>query len=197
MHEYLKNKIKTSIKSNIFLKEKIEKTLKNKIIKASIKIIKCLKNKNKIMICGNGGSACDSMHFSSELINKFKNERPALPAISLNSDIAVITSISNDLFYEEIFSRQIEALGNENDILILISTSGNSKNLISAIKKAKEKNIKIIAMTGNKGGLIKKQITNDDINICIPSNNTARIQESHIFIIHCMCEIIDKIIFNI
>ena len=151
--------------------------------------LNALKNDKKILIAGNGGSAADSQHFSAELTGRFKKERIPLPAIALTTDTSALTAIGNDYGYEYVFSRQLEALGNEGDIFIGISTSGNSKNIIEAISKAKEKNIKIITLLGKDGGQIKDL---GDINIIIPSNDTPRIQEMHIMVLHMICQIIDE-----
>lgn len=158
-------------------------------------IVQCLLNNNKILSCGNGGSAGDAMHFSSELLNRFESERPSLPAIALSTDINTITAIANDYRYEDIFSKQIKAIGHPGDVLLAISTSGNSKNIIEAIHAAHQRNISIIALTGNQGGNIAKILNPSDVNICIPANRTARIQEAHLVIIHSLCDMIDKELF--
>ena len=151
--------------------------------------LNALKNNKKILIAGNGGSAADSQHFSAELTGRFKKERISLPAIALTTDTSALTAIGNDYGYEYVFSRQLEGLGNEGDIFIGISTSGNSQNIIEAIKMAKEKNIKVITLLGKDGGKMKNL---GDINIIIPSNNTPRIQEMHIMILHMICMLIDN-----
>ena len=159
------------------------------IKKAAEVCLNALKNGNKILIAGNGGSAADAQHFSAELTGRFKKERISLPAIALTTDTSALTAIGNDYGYEYVFSRQLEGLGNEGDIFIGISTSGNSKNVIEAIKKAKEKNIKVITLLGKDGGKMKNL---GDINIIIPSNETPRIQEMHIMVLHMICQIIDE-----
>jgi len=151
--------------------------------------LNALKNNKKILIAGNGGSAADAQHFSAELTGRFKKERISLPAIALTTDTSALTAIGNDYGYEYVFSRQLEGLGNEGDVFIGISTSGNSQNIINAINKAKEKNIKIITLTGKDGGRMKEL---GDINIIIPSNDTPRIQEMHIMVLHMICQIIDE-----
>lgn len=151
-------------------------------------IITCFDNKNKLLIIGNGGSAADAIHFAEELVGRYKKNRKALPALSL-CEPTLITCCANDFGYESIFKRQIEALGHEGDILISFSTSGNSKNIIEAIKEANSKKIKTISFLGNKGGEAKDI---SDINIIVPSNNTARIQEIHQFIFHNICEYLDS-----
>jgi D-sedoheptulose 7-phosphate isomerase len=162
---------------------------------ASESIVQCLLNNNKILCCGNGGSAGDAMHFASEMLNRFESERPSLPAISLVSDMNTVTAIANDYGYDEVFSKQIKALGQHGDILMAISTSGNSKNILQAIHSAHQRDMRIIALTGNDGGEIAKLLHPEDIEICVPSKRTARIQESHLVIIHTLCDIIDRQLF--
>ncbi len=159
-------------------------------------IIQCLLNEGKLLCCGNGGSSGDASHFASELINRFELERSALPAIALTTDSAVITSIANDYQYEHIFARQIEALGLKTDCLIAFSTSGNSKNVINAIQAAHAKSMSVLAITGKRGGEIRKILNNEDIEICIPFEKTSRIQEIHLIVIHILCDLIDKHLFN-
>ena len=160
----------------------------NEIFQIAKLILKTIKKNNKLIFCGNGGSAADSQHIAAEFICKFKKNRRPLPAISLTVDTSVITSISNDFSFEYVFSRQIQALGKKSDCLIGISTSGNSKNIKNAFIEAKKKEIKCIALLGNKGGFLKKYA---DIPIIINSSNTARIQEAHIFLMHLLCEYVD------
>lgn len=160
------------------------------------KIVQCLLDGHKILSCGNGGSACDALHFSSEMLNRFKHERPSLPAIALTADIATLTSIANDSHYNEVFAKQIRALGQPGDILLAISTSGNSPNILNAIKAAHDRDVKVIAMTGYDGGRIPGILQEDDIEIRVPAFETARIQETHLLIIHCMCDIVDFQLFG-
>ena len=158
-------------------------------------ISQSLLNNNKILTCGNGGSAGDAMHFASEMLNRFEAERPSLPAIALPTDINTITAIANDYHYNEIFSKQIKALGHAGDILLAISTSGNSKNIVEAIKAAHQRDMRVIAMTGNEGGDMAGLLEADDIELRVPSNRTARIQEIHLLIIHSLCDMIDRELF--
>jgi phosphoheptose isomerase len=160
------------------------------------KIVQCLLEGHKILSCGNGGSACDALHFSSEMLNRFKHERPSLPAIALTADIATLTSIANDSSYSEVFAKQIRALGQEGDILLAISTSGQSPNILTAIKAAHDRNMIVIAMTGYDGGKIPGILKENDIEIRVPAQDTARIQETHLLIIHCMCDIVDYQLFG-
>jgi phosphoheptose isomerase len=160
------------------------------------KIVQCLLDGHKILSCGNGGSACDSIRFSSEMLNRFKHERPGLPAISLNADIAILTSIANDYSYNDVFAKQLRVLGQSGDILLAISTSGNSLNVLNAIKAAHDKKIIVIAMTGGDGGKIAAQLQDDDIEIRVPAQEVARIQETHLLIIHSICDIVDYQLFG-
>ncbi len=156
----------------------------------------CLKDGFKILSCGNGGSAADAQHFSSELLNRFDQDRPGLAAIALTTDSSTLTSIANDYQYSEVFAKQIRALGQQGDALLAISTSGNSDNVSAAVNAAHEKNMKVIALTGRDGGAIAKLLNNDDIEVRVPSKNTARTQEVHLLVIHCICDIIDHQLFG-
>ncbi|EKD70723.1 MAG: phosphoheptose isomerase [uncultured bacterium] len=168
----------------------------NIIAEASEEIVQALLEGHKILTCGNGGSACDALHFSSEMLNRFKQERPALPAIALTADIPTITSIANDYHFSDIFAKQVRAIGQPGDLLLAISTSGNSTNVVNAIKAAHDKNMGVIALTGCDGGKIVDHLQERDIEIRVPSHETARIQETHILIIHCICDIIDFRLFG-
>jgi D-sedoheptulose 7-phosphate isomerase len=145
----------------------------------------------KILSCGNGGSAADSQHFSSELLNRFEMERPGLPAIALTTDASTVTSISNDYAYEEIFSKQVRALGKPQDVLLGISTSGNSENVIRAIEAAHERGMRVVALSGRDGGRMADLFEEGDVEIRVPATRTARIQEVHLVVIHCLCDLID------
>lgn len=165
---------------------------KNKINEFAGIILAAFKEGKKVLICGNGGSAADAQHLAAELIGRYKKERKGFPAIALTADIPTLTAISNDYGYKFLFSRQIEALGQKGDVVILISTSGKSPNLLEAAKKAKEMDIATVALLGKDGGGLKEAC---DLPIIVSSNNTPRIQEMHILIIHAMCELIeDKIL---
>jgi D-sedoheptulose 7-phosphate isomerase len=163
------------------------------IEKIAGEIINAYKRNNKILICGNGGSAADAQHFAAELVCRFKKDRMALPAIALHTDTSAMTAIGNDYGFEKVFARQVEALGSSGDILFAISTSGNSKNVIEAIKAAKEKEMITVGLLGNDGGLMKGMC---DFSVIINSRDTARIQESHITVIHILCEIIENSLFG-
>jgi len=155
-------------------------------------MVQSLRADGKIMACGNGGSAGDSQHFSAELLNRFERERRPLAAIALSTDTSTLTSIANDYSYQEVFSKQVYALGRKGDVLLAISTSGNSPNVIEAMKVAKEKGIRIVALTGKGGGKMAALLGAEDIHLCVPAERTARIQEVHLLAIHCLCDGIDQ-----
>ena len=158
-------------------------------------MVRCLLENGKILCCGNGGSAGDAQHFSAELLNRFERERPGLPALALTADSSTITAIANDYSYEEIFSKQVSALGQAGDVLLAISTSGNSANVIQAIKAGRDREMLVVALTGNDGGEVARSLSDKDVEIRVSSNSTARIQEVHLVVIHCLCDFIDTQLF--
>ena len=170
--------------------------LPDAIVKAADIMIKCLANGHKILACGNGGSAGDAQHFSAELLNRYEMERPSLPAIAISTDTSTITSIANDYTYDDIFAKQIRALGNKGDVLLAISTSGNSVNVVNAIKDAHNRGMHVVAMTGKDGGAMAPLLENSDAEIRITAKKTARIQETHLLVIHCLCDAIDQALFG-
>jgi D-sedoheptulose 7-phosphate isomerase len=155
-----------------------------------------LSNGNKILACGNGGSAADCQHFAAELIGRFERERLPLPALALTTDSSIMTAVSNDYSFNEVFAKQVQALGQAGDILLAISTSGNSVSIVNAINAAYEREMHIVALTGKGGGEIGKLLTDADVNICVPHDRTARIQEVHLLTIHCICDGIDVALFG-
>jgi D-sedoheptulose 7-phosphate isomerase len=185
-------RIAQHFEQSIATKRQAHDQLHTKIAQASEMIYHCLNTGHKIMSCGNGGSAGDAQHFSSELINRFETERQALAAIALTTDSFALTSIANDYAYENIFSRQVEALGKTGDILLAFSTSGESANVVKAIRLAHKMDIQVIALTGKQGGKIRTLLKLDDIELCVPSDSTARIQEVHLVLIHCLCDLLDQ-----
>jgi len=162
------------------------------IARAGQLMAQSLLNDGKILSCGNGGSAADSQHFSAELLNRFEMERPGLPAIALTTDSSTLTSIANDYAYEDIFAKQITALGRENDVLLAISTSGNSENVNRAIAAAHDRAVKVVALSGHDGGRMAGLLSDDDVEIRVPAERTARIQEVHLVVLHCLCDLIDR-----
>lgn len=189
-------RIKHNFNESIQTKINAADSLVGDIAEAGDMMVQCLLNNNKILSCGNGGSAGDAMHFSSEMLNRFESERPSLPAMALTTDMNTITAIANDYSYQQIFSKQIKALGQAGDILLAISTSGNSKNVVDAIDTAHQRNMHVIALTGRNGGEMATLLTSDDVEIRVPSESTARIQETHLLVIHCLCDIIDRQLFE-
>jgi phosphoheptose isomerase len=189
-------RVKHNFSESIQTKINAADTLADVLAIACEKIVQCLLDGHKIMSCGNGGSACDAMRFSSQMLNRFKHERPSLPAIALTADLATLTSIANDYSYNDIFAKQVRALGQAGDVLLAITTSGNSANVVNAIKAAHDKNIIVIALTGGDGGKIPDILYDDDIEIRIPAHEVARIQETHLLVIHCICDIVDFQLFG-
>lgn len=161
------------------------------ITAAAARITDCLLQDGKVLSCGNGGSAADAQHFSSELLNRFEMERPGLPAIALTTDSSTLTSIANDYAFAEIFSKQVRALGQAGDILLAISTSGNSPNVVRAIDAAHERGMHVIALTGRDGGAIARALTDEDLELRVAADRTCRVQEVHLLVIHCLCDLVD------
>ncbi|MDD2872380.1 MAG: phosphoheptose isomerase [Azoarcus sp.] len=157
----------------------------------------CLINNGKILACGNGGSAADAQHFAAELVNRFEMERPPLAAVALTTDSSTLTSIGNDYDFVQIFSKQVRALGQPGDVLLAISTSGNSANVIDAINAAHEREMRVVALTGKGGGSIADLLGDDDIHLCVPADRTARIQEVHLLVLHCLCDGIDCLLLGV
>ena len=167
------------------------------VIEAAIRLmVHSLQAGGKIMACGNGGSAADAQHFSAELLNRFEKERAPLAALALTTDTSTLTSIANDYAYDQVFSKQVSALGRQGDVLLAISTSGNSPNVKAAIDAAHVRGVRVIALTGKGGGTIAAQLRSDDIHLCVPADRTARIQEVHLLTIHCLCDGIDALILG-
>ena len=188
----MEQEIRELISESIATKQRIL-SMTSLIAQSTEILIECLKQGGKILVCGNGGSAADAQHMAGELIGRFEVEREGVPCIALTTDSSVLTAWANDYSYEAVFARQVNALGRKEDVLVAISTSGMSKNVISAIKEAKKKGMKIVALTGKDGGVLN-QIENV-FNIIVPSYQTSRIQEVHITIIHIWCKLIEDVLF--
>ena len=167
-----------------------------RIVRAAERLANCLRQGGKILICGNGGSAADAQHFAAELVNRFEIERPGLAAIALTTDSSALTSIANDYAFEQIFARQVRALGRSGDVLLAISTSGNSPNVLTAMSAARELGLSTVALTGRNGGRIAGSLGAEDIELRAAATATARIQEVHILIIHCLCDLVDHRLFD-
>lgn len=190
--DFLIDKLKAQVQANIDVSRELAEKHLILILDIALKIANVVKNGNKIILCGNGGSAADSQHIAAEFINRFRKNRDPLPAIALTTDTSVLTSIGNDFGFEYIFSKQIAALGSKGDVLIAISTSGKAKNVINAVDKAKQKGVYTIGLTGDGGGDLKNIV---DICLKVPSHDTATIQQAHILIGHLLCEIIEEVLF--
>jgi len=166
------------------------------LVSAAEMIVEGLLGGSKILSCGNGGSAADAQHFASEMLNRFERERPGLPAFALTTDSSTLTSIANDYAYQEVFAKQIGALGHPGDVLLAISTSGNSLNIVRAVESAKEQQMKVVALTGGDGGRVATLLHEEDIELRADSGSTARIQEVHLLCIHCLCDLVDTLLLG-
>ena len=191
----MQHRIRQLFQASIETKQQALEVLPPYIEQASLVMVNALLNEGKILSCGNGGSAGDAQHFSSELLNRFERERPSLPAVALTTDSSTITSIANDYSYNEV-SKQIRALGQPGDVLLAISTSGNSANVIQAIQAAHDREMLVVALTGRDGGGMASLLLPEDVEIRVPSKITARIQEVHLLAIHCLCDLIDRQLFG-
>lgn len=189
----MKKIIEEAINESIFVKENTLQSQSDTIIAIAKAMIACLKKGGKIIFCGNGGSAADSQHLAAELVGRFQKDRRALAAIALTTDTSIITSLANDFGFEAVFSRQVEALAKKGDVLVATSTSGNSANILAAVKIAKARRLTTIAFTGGEGGKLAKLC---DISLIVPSHVTARIQEAHITVGHILCQLVEKEIFS-
>ena len=184
-------RVKDNFAESIRIKTDAGLRLAADIARAAELITACLLNGNKLLSCGNGGSAADAQHFAAEMLNRFELERPGLPAIALTTDSSVLTSIANDYQYADVFSRQVRALGQTGDLLLAISTSGNSHNVIQAIDAAHDRSMQVLALTGRDGGQVTEILGKTDLELRVPADSTARIQEVHLMIIHSLCDLID------
>ena len=173
------------------------KSLAPAIEEAARHMVHCLTQGGKILACGNGGSAADSQHFASEMVNRFEQERPGLAALALTTDTSTLTSIANDYAYDQVFARQVKALGQPGDILLAISTSGNSPSVLQAVAAAHARSMHVIALTGRSGGGLAEQMTDHDVFLCVPAESTARIQEVHLLTIHCLCDAVDSVLLGV
>ena len=178
------------------LKRAAAAVLTEPLARAADIMVEALRGGGKILACGNGGSAADAQHFAAELVNRFEMERPPLAAVALITDTSSLTSIANDYAYLQVFSKPLRALGRRGDVLLAISTSGNSANVIDAVQVAHELGIRVVALTGNGGGKMSAALRPEDAHLCVPHKKTARIQEVHLVCIHCLCDAIDTLLFS-
>ena len=184
--------VKTLFDESIRAKQAARTALPAAIARAATLLCTCVDARNKVLSCGNGGSAGDAQHFSSELLNRFERDRPGIAAMALTTDASTVTSIANDYSYQEIFSKQVKALGRSGDLLLAISTSGNSDNVNRAIVAAHEAGMHVIALSGRDGGPMATRLNSHDVELRVPATSTARIQEVHLLLIHCLCFLLDR-----
>ena len=189
-------RIQQHFRDNAAVTTEALETLSMPIAAAIDTMFMALANGNRILACGNGGSAANAQHFAAKLMGRFERERPGLPAIALTADTSIITAIANDYAFEPIFSRQVWALGQPGDVLLAITTSGDSANVLAAIAAAHEREMIVVALTGRSGGKAHEVLGDTDIHICVPSDRTARIQEVHLLTIHCLCDGIDAMLLG-
>ena len=188
----LEQRIQQQFFDSADLKYAAAEVLSRPVAEAVSALVGCITGGGKVLACGNGGSASDAQHFAAEFIGRFERERPGLAAIALTTDSSIITAIGNDYAFDAIFSKQVQALGAPGDVLIAISTSGNSANVVAAVQAAHAKEMTIIALTGRGGGKIRELLLDTDVHICVPHERTARIQEVHILVLHCLCDAVDN-----
>ena len=192
----INKRIIKQFKDSAELKLKVKDALAKPIAEGAQIFFDCVTNDGKILCCGNGGSAADAQHFAAELLNRFEKERPGLACVALTTDSSVLTSIANDYDYNQIFSKQVRALGLPGDSLLAISTSGNSPNVLAAIHAAHERSMRVVVLTGRDGGEMARALNDKDILICVDGQSTARIQEVHLLTLHCLCDIIDYLLLG-
>ncbi len=188
--------LRTHFEEGIELRRRMAETLPPEIARAGEALAAALKSGHKVLSCGNGGSAADAQHFAAELVGRFERERPGFPAVALTTDTSALTAIANDYDFDRVFSKQVEALGNEGDVLLAISTSGNSKNVVEAMKAAQARSIAVIALTGRDGGAMGRICGPRDFHINVAHPRTMRVQEVHLLVVHCLCEVVDNVTFG-
>lgn len=187
----LEQRIQQQFIDSADLKYQAAQALSKPIAAAVQAVLACVTSGGKVLACGNGGSAADAQHFSAEFVGRFERERPELAAIALTTDTSILTAVANDYAWDRVFSKQVRALGQGGDVLVVLSTSGNSANVIAAIEAAHEREMTVIALTGRGGGKIANLLRETDVHICVPHERTARIQEVHILALHCICDGVD------
>ena len=189
-------RIAAHFSESLEVKRQAAELLREPIARGGELLAQSLKSGGKALACGNGGSAADAQHFAAELVNRFESERPPLAAVALTTDSSALTSIANDYDYDQVFAKQLRALGRRGDVLLAISTSGNSASVIEAQRAARELGVRVIALTGNGGGKMAAELGADDVHICVPHRRTMRIQEVHLLVLHCLCDVIDYRLFG-
>ena len=188
--------LRKHFEEGIELRRKMAQAMPEKIARAGEALAQALQAGRKVLACGNGGSAADCQHFAAELVGRFERERPGFPAMALTTDTSALTAIANDYSYDVVFSKQVESLGQAGDFLLGISTSGNSKNVIAAIRSAQARGMRVIALTGRDGGEMGRMLRDDDFHLNVEHPRTMRVQEIHLLTVHCLCEVVDNVIFG-
>ena len=188
--------LRTHFEEGVELRRRMADTMPKEIARAGVALAAALQAGHKVLSCGNGGSAADSQHFAAELVGRFERERPGLPGIALTVDTSALTAIANDYDFDSVFSKQVLALGQPGDVLLGISTSGNSKNVVKAIEAAHSKNMTVIALTGRDGGAIGRMLRPRDFHLNVAHPRTMRVQEIHLLVVHCLCEVVDNVMFG-
>lgn len=188
--------LKSHFEEGIELRRRMAETLPREIVRAGEALASALKSGRKALACGNGGSAADSQHFAAEIVGRFERERPGMPAVALTVDSSALTAIANDYDWDRVFAKQVEALGQAGDVLLAISTSGNSKNVVEAVRAAQAKGLVVIALTGRDGGAMGRMLLPNDFHLNIAHPRTMRVQEMHLLAIHCLCEVVDNVLFG-
>jgi len=190
-HPMLEQRIEQQFIDSADLKYQAAQVLSKPIASAIQAILACVTSGGKVLVCGNGGSAADAQHFAAEFVGRFERERPELGAIALSTDSSILTAIANDYDFDQIFSKQVRALGQSGDVLLAISTSGNSKNILKSIEAAHQREMTVVALSGKGGGKMGASLRETDVHICVPHDRTARIQEVHLLVLHCLCDGVD------
>lgn len=188
--------LRTHFEEGIELRRRMAESLPAQIARAGEALAAALKAGRKALACGNGGSAADSQHFAAEIVGRFERERPGMPAVALTVDSSALTAIANDYDWDHVFAKQVEALGNAGDVLLAISTSGNSKNIVEAVRAAQARGLVVIALTGRDGGAMGRMLRANDFHLNIAHPRTMRVQEMHLLAIHCLCEVVDNVLFG-
>ncbi len=192
----LEERVKHLFEASIEAKIAVADVMSTVIAKAGLRLVNCLLSDGKILLCGNGGSAASCLHFSAAMLNHFDVERPPLPVITLAADMAALTAVAHEGHYDQIFARQIQALGQEGDVLIALSTTGNSNSILNAVNAANDRGMDTIALSGRDGGVLANHLGPEDIELRVPGDSAARIRETHLFILHCFCDLIDQSLFG-
>lgn len=187
----LHDRVAALFEASIETKRRAQPILAGPITRAGELVVGRLLGGGKVLTCGNGGSAADAQHLASEMVNRFEHERPGLPAVALTTDSSILTSIANDYAYDLVFAKQVRALGQPSDVLVAITTSGNSPSILAAVEAAHEQDLAVVALTGREGGRLAGALREGDVEIRVPAESTARVQEVHLLVIHCLCDLID------